>query len=168
MQETELIIEGILFPKFSSRGVRQTMTPIECGEVRRTINGELIYLGLPSHHKYKSTILCEDQSSFGMDHNWIGTQVNVHCILPLIQKSDKAGEVSLIRKARLESIRVENQFSQPVAFGPLDMDLIQIPGDEGPYTITFQPILTMRIVDFATGVQEWEGKENWTLCLEEL
>lgn len=168
MQETELIIEGVIFPKFSSRGVHQTLTPIECGEVRRTINGELIYLGLPTHHKFKSTIRCEDQLTFGMDRTWIGSQVEVHCILPLIQKVSDAGDVTLIRHARMEAIRVENQYGQAVAFAPKASNMIEIAGNDGPYTITFQPILSMRITDFGASVKEWEAQEEWALSLEEV
>lgn len=168
MQESELIIEGIVFPRFSSRGVRQTLTNIKTSELKRTINGELLYLGQASHHKFKCLIQCQDLKSIGLNDLWVGSMVNVSCIVPLIQRFEGVGPFALMRKARGESIRVDDTFGHKFDCEFDGDKTISINGPLGPYEITYLPILQMRITAINTGVHEWDAQEQWSLELEEV
>lgn len=168
MQESELIIEGIIFPKFSSRGVRQTLVPIHTPELRRTINGELLYLGKHSHHKFKCSIQCQDLKSIGLNDCWVGSAVTVACVVPLIQRFEGQGPFVLMRPARAESIRVIDSFGHPLGFEFDGDKTLKLDGTTGPYEISYQPILQMRIHSWGTGVHEWDAQEQWSLELEEI
>jgi len=62
---TLLVMSTIGVPLYSARGLTQTLTPVSEAKPtpRRTINGELRWLGLTQMQKYESTISCTDQEA---------------------------------------------------------------------------------------------------------
>lgn len=80
-QTTFFAIAGIDIPLYSSRGINQTLEPIDgASNPRRTINGELIDLS-PSQFKgkYKSTVSGNDVSPPAFDGVYVGAIVTVDC-----------------------------------------------------------------------------------------
>ena len=82
---TLLVMNTIGVPLYSARGLTQTLTPVSEAKPapRRTINGELRWLGLNQMQKYDSTITCTDQQAPRFDGVWPGMAVLVNCVCEL-------------------------------------------------------------------------------------
>jgi hypothetical protein len=167
MDETRLILSRGGFPPYSARGCNQTLHPIETGPMKRTVNGELVYLSAPSHQKYRSVIRCEDQESPALDSLWPGEVIDVQCIQYLWQKiEEKTG--TLNRIPRPDSLKVIDPHQEPCLFH-LEGQQLRVETDtKGPWYIAYQPILTMRVVSYTLEHHEWQEKSPWVLTLEEL
>lgn len=93
-------------PPMSARGCIQELWPVAQGEFRRTINGELVFVG-NMEHKYASTIRCSDISHISTGNLQVGTEVLVGCIQTLCQKIDHdEREVTLERDFVVGSVQV--------------------------------------------------------------
>lgn len=168
--ESNLIIEGIGFPRLSCRGVTQSLRPIHHGEMRRSVNGELCYVGTSHHHKYKSTIVCEDQNIPGLQQLWVGKIVRVQCVSDLWESVILGEETTyeLSRKAVAGSITVIDQDDRAVAY-TYDDQVLTLPVGEGEKVlISYRPLLDMRIKSFRFQEAEWEKGTGWCLDLEEV
>ena len=86
MSETDLKLSCGGLPPWSARGCTQILQPIPTGDLRRTVNGQLVYTGLQSHQKYQSLIQCEDKIPIALDGLWTGNEIEVSCIQSLTQK----------------------------------------------------------------------------------
>ena len=82
---TLLVMSPIGVPLYSCRGLTQTLTPVAEAKPtpRRTINGELRWLGLTQMQKYESVISCTDQDAPRLDGIWPGQAVLVNCVCEL-------------------------------------------------------------------------------------
>ena len=98
--ESELILSRGGFPPLSARGCVQQLMPILAGELRRTINGSLIYTGKSLTHKYRSIITCEDRAVIAMEGFWRGSEIRVGCIQRIWQKVE--GEQALLERDPIE------------------------------------------------------------------
>ena len=82
--DTLLFMDSIGLPRFSARGLTQTLEPIEQSfNQKRTINGLMNDLALPQFKKYKTTITCKDQQPPALDGLFPGLAVNVYCVKEL-------------------------------------------------------------------------------------
>ncbi len=88
---TLLVMSPIGVPLYSARGLTQTLTPVAEAKPtpRRTINGELRWLGLQQMQKYESTISCTDQQAPRFDGIWPGQAVFVSW--PMSHQADRPG-----------------------------------------------------------------------------
>lgn len=77
MKESNLIIEGLGFPRFSLRRTQEKLEPIRQAVFERTINGELIDLVPDTHKKYKLTLSCREKNAPGFLQAGVGSQVTV-------------------------------------------------------------------------------------------
>jgi hypothetical protein len=78
---TLISIDDIDFSEYASRGVTQTLEPIEAAkQMRRTINGELLDISAPQFRKFKSTVTCSDQEAPSLSDVWPGKTVSVVCL----------------------------------------------------------------------------------------
>ena len=82
---TLLVMSPIGVPLYSCRGITQTLTPVAEAKPtpRRTVNGELRWLGLTQMQKYESVISCTDQDAPRLDGIWPGQAVLVNCVAEL-------------------------------------------------------------------------------------
>jgi hypothetical protein len=131
-----------LLPPYSSRGITQTLKPIDAASnQRRTINGELVDLSLSKFRKYTSRISCRDQRPPAADGIWPGQSVTVNCAYLLsyatIGGSPSRGVVS------------GSSFT------------------EGNYTF-YRPSLSMMIKDHSGNLAEWEADVEWWIELNEI
>ena len=79
--DTELTITGIDLVPFSSRGLTQTLEPIDQSKVlKRTVNGALVDVSQAQFRKYKSTITCTDREAPALSGIYPGQEVTVGCI----------------------------------------------------------------------------------------
>lgn len=164
--ETNLKISGVDFPAFSCRDAVQTLIPIAWGEFRRTVNGELVHLGLEGVQKYRSVIHCEDETLPPFNQNWVGETVVVHC-LAFLQETHTVNaehEIQLKRPPVMGSIECEHDISLA---DNNKVTILSVP--EGTsITLRYRPIIQAKIVDFGCKDFEWDNKVSWTVTLEEI
>lgn len=139
---TLLVISVMGIPRYSARGLTQTLTPIgQSKQLARSINGALIDLSLSQFQKYASQITCTDQRAPAIDGIWPGQEVTVAC----------AAEIPY---------PVGGSPSRPVA------------PDSEPHTegnhVFYRPVLEMRVISFDVSFAEWQADYAWTIDLEEI
>lgn len=166
--ESVLILSKGGFPPLSARGCIQHLMPIMGGDLKRTINGLLVYTGNPLIHKYRSIITCEDKTVLALDEFWRGSQIRVGCIQSLWQKVTKS-PVILSREPIEGSIFVITDQQQDRQIQEIQgrKVILKIGSDEDVY-LSYRPWLDMRVVNFAFMTNEWGLKSGWRLELEEI
>lgn len=174
MNETLLQIDRIDFPAFSARGCHQTLQPLKSGELRRTVNGELCYLGHQIHHKYVSIIRCSDQFVPPFENFWRGEEITISCLQRLCQKIVGDGETktfNLERPGVPGSERVAAEDGQEILlYRTKEQSVIfAAPPEKGKIMfVSYRPFLKMRVTSFHLETDEWGGKISWRLNLEEI
>lgn len=163
--ETELVISGSGFPPLSARGCIQELVPIAMGQFRRTVNGDLVFLGT-NGKKYKTSISCEDKSVIATDGLDVGSIVDVSCIQRLWQRCN-GEKVELDRIPVAGSIHVLDEKHNPLPIICYDRQELTI-ATQQPCYVSYRPILTMRIVRYFLKTDEWGVKTGWQMELEEV
>jgi len=162
----ELIDKGMLLPPFSGRECTQTLTPLPCGSLRRTINGTLVHLGPPSHRKFSSTISCKDKRTPAFEELWEGVRVKVGCIQSLTQSIPKGTrQVHLERPPLSLHLFDEDHVSWPID-GNHDQ-WVSIPSDFPGGFLSYRPLLVMVVKKYHLETDEWGLMIGWSLELEE-
>lgn len=138
---TLLVISGQGLPPYSSRGLSQTLEPIDQAKVlRRTINGQLIDLAPSQFRLYRTTISGADTDSPAFDAVEVGDQLTIDCLAELSFKTAGGSP------------------SRPVVSGSSRT--------EGSYTL-YRPQLTMIVTNKSQTTDENEAMVSWELELEE-
>ena len=122
--------------------LKQTLKPIEVqGTFRRTVNGELVFIGSAWNQKYTSTISGGSMFPPVLSGVWKGQVITVYCIVPLPTGLPTAtnGGTSLI------------DFAQ---------------GQNDPSCD--YPALTMMVKDFSVELDDWQAVLNWRIELEQV
>lgn len=167
--ESELTINIGGLPPFSARGCEQELTPIEQGEFHRNINGDLVYLGLDTHTKYKSIIKCDDKAAIATDGLYRGREIELGCIQRLWQKFE-ANQKELI----LDKIPVEGSL-YAYCKDQKEIEILKVDGKKIALTapnpggyLCYRPLLCMRIVQYSLKTNEWGVKVGWQMECEEI
>lgn len=171
MKETALTLEimggGPLLPPFSARECTQTLTLLPQGVLRRTINGDLIWVGHKGHQKYQSTISCKDKASPAFDSIWRGALLKVRCLQTLTQPIDK--EIKRVQLDREAGAFFILDKKGKIWSGTKEEDRwIAIPSEFPGGFITYHPQLMMMIKSYTLETDEWGLSVGWTLELEEV
>lgn len=170
MNETELTLEiidkGNILTKFCARECTQTLTLLPQGVLRRTINGNLVYVGHKGHQKFKSQISCKDQATPALSGVWEGTLLKVGCLQALTQ----------IVPQEADHIDLERPFVDFQLFDNAGQshDSLESEGKRvfldstfpGGY-IRYQPSLKMIVKKYELETNEWGLSVGWRLDLEE-
>jgi hypothetical protein len=152
----------------SARGCIQHLLPIESGELRRTINGALIYTGKVLTHKYRSLITCQDKATLALEGFWRGSELRVGCIQRLWQKTMGA-QVLLERDPVVDSVFAINCNQEARKIEEVKGRKVVL--EEGFATeiyVSYRPWLDMRVVNFSLITNEWGLSAGWRLELEEI
>jgi hypothetical protein len=139
---TLLVISGPGLPNYSSRGLSQTLDPIDAaGALTRTVNGGLIDLSANQMRKYRSTITCTDQDAPALDGIWPGVSLVVDCV-PELGYLTAGGSPQ--REVVPGSSRVAGAWSW------------------------YRPRLYMLVVNYTANTDEYGAAVAWSLDLEEI
>lgn len=149
--ETELILSLGGLPPLSARGCIQELVPVEQGKLRRTLNGELVFVGNP-RSKYRSIIYCADKTSLATEGLSPGSVVQVGCIQRLWQKV----------------LPAMDEGQKPISVERIDNNQIQLQERRIPCFVSYRPWLSMRTVRYTLHTNEWGLKVGWRLELEEI
>lgn len=142
MSQTILDLDAIPIPEGASRGITQTLDPIEAASsLRRTVNGGLVNIGSSLFQKYRSTISCTDQVPPALDGVWPGQTITVLCVAELCYAASSG---SPARDTVSGSERTEGEFTW------------------------YRPQLTMMVRNFTTSTNEFGAVVGWSLDLEEV
>lgn len=142
MVDTILAITGVGLAPYSSRGLSQTLEPIEQSkQSKRTINGELKDTSVIQFRKYRSRITCTDANSPAFDKNWPGKSLTVDCVpeLSYVTSGGSPGRTVVGGSSRTD----------------------------GAYTF-YRPQLTMLVTSWDISRDEYGAEVGWTMDLEEV
>lgn len=146
-QGTILTITGIGFPKWSARGISQTLEPVtEATQLMRTVDGELDDLSTSQFRKYRSSISCRDFDIPAIDGLFPGMEVVVDCIVELAYV-DPGDETDLGSTA-----------ARPIVEGSARLS-------DG--YVRYRPQLTMRVERMSASRDEWAAVSSWSIDLIE-
>lgn len=145
----------------------QTLETLPLGGLHRTVNGELIYTGGSTSLKYRSICTGKGNRLPDMDALKRGDEVTIHCIQRLWQGS-RDPEIFLVRAAVPETVVVMRS-GVMIDYTMVDSRRVTLsPSPSGPVSITYCPILIMRVEEITVRTAEWSGPAEWTLVLEEV
>ena len=129
-------------PTFASRGLTQTLDPIEASSaLLRMANGDLVDFSAPQLRKYKSTISCTDLEGPALDGIWPGMVLTVNCV------------------AELGFLTISGSPTRPVV-----PDSSRLVGD---YTF-YRPQIVFLVVAYTVSTDEYGAAVAWTLELSEI
>ena len=169
--ETVLTLGGAQLPPFSARGCTQTLTPLPMGELRRTVNGNLIHIGAEKHFKYKSVITCQDKAGPCLDGLWRGQEVEVGCLSRLHQEMKQEGEhtcATLLRPPVEGSVIVQGARGTMIRSEVSGRDVRAPLTQDETLFVSYAPRLHMRVTSFEIKTDEWGTRVGWLLDLEEI
>ena len=141
---TLLVMSTIGVPLYSARGLTQVLTPAPEAKPtpRRTINGELRWLGLSQMRKYDSTITCVDQQAPALDGIWPGQAVLVNCVCELAYRTGEAPDRTIVPGTTPRA--TEDGFTY------------------------YYPQIAFMVVDYSTAMDEYAHQYQWQLSLREI
>ncbi len=141
---TLLAMSTIGVPLYSARGLTQVLTPAPEAKPtpRRTINGELRWLGLTQMQKFDSTITCTDQEAPAFDGLWPGMSLIIDCVCEL-------------------GYPIGGSPIRPVVSGSSRSNF------DATYTY-YRPQITFMVVDYQESNAEYQHDYQWQLNLREI
>jgi len=81
---TDLVISGHGIPRYSARGLTQTLSLIDpSAQLFYSVNGALLNFSPPQFRKFRSTISCTDVLPPALAALWPGVIVDVDCVSPI-------------------------------------------------------------------------------------
>ena len=141
--DTLLIISGLGGFEYQARGLVQTLVPIAQSKQQvRTINGDLRDISNHVFRKYASEITCTDLNAPPFDGLFPGDTVDVECAVTLCYRNGNAGSPNKEQVSGSSYTR-------------------------GNFTF-YRPVLTMMVMEWSTGFEEWKSDYQWKLNLEEV
>jgi hypothetical protein len=168
--ETLLSINGIELPVGSSRGISQTLKPIDNGDLRRTVNGDLKDLTREQNRKFESQISGQGSpilSTPAFADVWKGSELIIDCISKLRQNvNPSSSSATLIRdpvSGSISGLTFSGDYIDPDTVTGRDVTFSQ-----DVIMIRFRPKLTMLVLAISTNEDEYEAQEGWTIDLEEV
>jgi len=180
-QDTVLVLTGVGLPRWAGRGLNETLTPLDLGELRRDINGTLVDLtDSVLHRRYSVSITGNDLNPLPADQLWKGAQVTVSCINELGIAATFASGVaaaSIGRDPVTGSGRaiVGDDETSGVTFAyDSASDLYTATADfsdtsiSGAGFIYYRPQLLCMVTRINLDKDEWQAAPGWTLELEEI
>ena len=168
--ETELILSVGGLPPLSARGCKQDLIPVPQGNLRRTINGELVMVG-GQDLKYKSTVKCNDKTSLATDGLFPGCEVLVGCIQRLwhkVKENQDNAPITLERYPVKGSVVAIDENQNEIPVREIEGRRIQLKDRARDYYISYRPWLNMRAITYSLNTDEWGVKGGWSLEMEEI
>src|SRR3954466_15693918 len=139
---TLLALDVMALSAYASRGLTQTIEPIDQGgDLRRTVNGELVNFGDAVFHKYRTTVSGKDQRPPSIDGIWPGQELTLHCVAELSFLSSGG---TAQRYAVADSMR-----------------------EEGDLTF-YRPTFDVMVTAITTSFDEFSADWSWSITFEEI
>lgn len=168
MSESILVLNGIEFPAGSARGIKERLSVIDNGELRRDVNGMLHNLTRATHRKYTIRLDCVDMSLPTLAETWRGDTITVHSTVELSQIATTTA-VELSRPPVSGSVRAINA-ATGAAITVVDIDGTDITLDAftGTAIVFYRPIFSAMLASREFDADEWAASAGWAVELEEV
>ncbi len=170
MTETDLTLEiidkGDMLTPFSVRECTQTLSLLPQGILRRTINGNLVFVGHLGHQKFISTITCKDRSAPALSGVWKGTRLKVGCIQFLTQNILKNSKQVELDRLPLECHLMDKE-DHSIPTARVEEKIVYLPDAFPGGRISYRPSLIMVVQNYALETDEWGLSVGWSMDLEE-
>lgn len=157
------------FPPLSARGCEQILRPIQLGKMQRTVNGELVHLGI-QELKYQSVVKAKDRTVLACNGLYPGVLVEVGCLQPIWEKINNPKKKHFLMREPIEgSLCILDDDQDPVAFTYQNGYVVISDSIKNhDIFVCYRPKLTMRVTDFIIKTNEWSFESSWELFLEEI
>ena len=165
MQLSNLKIRNSGLLPWSGGNCQQVLSPIDFGELWRTVNGGLVYISNTFADKYRSVITATDKLPPAFANLQRGEEVEIHCITELWQKFD-GGTCQLKRPYVEGSLQATDTNGYPLIFSISTTGAFTSETPTG--FIGYRPILRMLISELTQETNEWEFSTKWRLVSEEV
>lgn len=167
MSETDLILGDLIIPVGAGRGITQTLSFVNNGDLRRTVNGKLVDVTRKENRKYVSTVSCTDMDAPSISEIWRGEVLDVSFIVKLSQAvSPPSQNVTISREAVAGSIQGFDTDGLPVPIDSITGQDIEFEADVA--LVSYNPLLEMMVVDVSVNTDEYDAQVGWSIQLEEV
>lgn len=174
MFETNLHLSIGGLPPLSARGCSEVLRLAPLGEMKRTINGELIFIGEDSIKKYSCLIKGKDKAPPALEGLTRGQKVTVGCLSYLTQKfisKEPNQTVALERDPIPHSLYAFTSERNAIDLSEIKKRTVtfssSLPEGQEIY-LSYRPQLEMIVIDLGTETDEWNLTCGWYLKLEEI
>ena len=152
---------------WSGANCEQTLSPINTGNLLRTVNGSLVYVANAAQQKYTSVITSSDKIPAAFDNLWRGQEVQISCITELWQKF-VGNRCQLLRKYVPGSVHVSDENGRPLQFTLSPTGECECPEGTLDGFVGYRPILAMLVTEIVQETKEWDFVTKWCLKSEEV
>lgn len=175
--ESEILLQrdgsnvALYFPPGSARGIQTSFDQVYHGEMRRTVNGDLVDLTRPQLRKFRVSLSASGQALPDLRGLWRGQLVTV--APPVVWTAyAPAGSATLEleRPARATGWRLLNAATgEPVTGATLSLDekTLLLPNAAPAVQLEYQPVLSCRVSAVSASGDEWDASATWSIEMEE-
>lgn len=168
MTSTETIVDfsNIIFPASSGRGITESLSLLDNGVLRRTVNGTLTDTTRIENRKFVSQIKCSDLKTPTLADIWKGQQLVGTTTQPFRQFVNNLSVVTLFRTPLTGSVSGYNS-------SDVKQVLNSVVGNVATFAtpvayVKFNPVLTMLVTSIVYTNDEYSAVEGWEVDLEEV
>jgi len=153
----------------ADRQIKESLQPIDTGDLRRTVNGVLVSLADPAFKKYKLSVSCDDMLPPAFGSIWRGQQLTVSPVSEIADVVAVGGTSrTLERDPVAGSIRCVDIDGGTHAFTVAGRVVTLSSAATKPTRIFYRPTLTMMVSQHSVDHDEAAASVSWSLDLEEI
>jgi hypothetical protein len=166
MTQTAVSLSSIITPYGSARGITESLSILDNGTLRRTVNGTLVDTTRVENRKFGYSVKCNDLTSPTLSGVWKGMFVTVESAQSFRQFVNHVQTVTLIRSP------VSNTVKGFTSDGT-EVSLTSVTGTTAVFAsqvdyVTFNPTMDMRVTNYTINNDEYAASEAWQIDLEEV
>lgn len=165
--ETNLKLGDLIIPTGAGRGITQALSLVDNGQLRRTVNGELIDLTRDQNQKYESTISATDQKTPSLAGVWKGVELEVECVVTIRQLVNPAALTATLIRDYVTGT-VFGRDINGVKITPTSVVGLLATFPSNVVMVEFFPKLTMLVSSVSINTDEYEASQGWDISLEEV
>lgn len=166
--DTLLVIAGPALPRWSARGLTESLEPVDNGRLRRTVNGDLAFVGDAGGRKYAVSVAARDTRAPAFAGQWRGSAVTIDCVSMLSQWAASGTSVTLGRTPVSGSVEAETADGASVTVSGVSGAVATLAANPSGAFVRFRPQLACLVDSFSQDTDEWGAAVGWSLKLVEV
>jgi len=166
-EETNLKLGDLVIPVGAGRGITQTINLVDNGDLRRTVNGELLDLTRDENRKYESQISANDQKTPSLAGIWKGMQLTVECVAIIRQLVNPANTTATLIRDYVTGTVVGRDING-AKVTPTSVIGLVATFPTNIVMVEWRPKLVMLVSDVQISDDEYEATQSWDISLEEV
>lgn len=160
------------FPPGAARGIRCSVQPIEPGELRRTVNGQLIDLTRAALRKIRIALSGDGVAMPSAHTLWRGSFLLIAPPIVWTATADAGAAVLYLPRPALSGSLVLRDAVTDAVLPPPEYDAatlsVALPEHANAVVLEYQPIFEVLVTDRSEDHDEWGATVSWSLDLEEV